>query len=140
MTKRIGTAAMTVGVAIAAFLAGMFVRQPAVDAQSPDRVFELRTYTTIDGRLDQLVVRHRDGAIPIFERLGMKVVGFWVATDPPQSANTLTYILSHPSREAADRAWKAFSADPARDAYEHEPIVKNTERLFLRATDFSPIQ
>ncbi len=137
MVNRFGTTALLV---VAAFLAGMHVNDKTIAAQSPDRVFELRTYTTIDGRLQQLVTRHKDGAIPLFEKHGMHVVGFWVAADAPRSANTLTYILAHPSREAADSGWKAFIADPGRDLFEHEDIVKNVERIFLHPTDFSRIR
>ena len=140
MAKHSKAAGVTVCVAIAAFLVGMFVNQSVVDAQSNTRVFELRTYTTIEGRVQQLVVRHRDGAIPIFEKHGMTVIGFWVAADAPRSTSTLTYILAHESREAAERSWKLFMDDPQRDEYEHELIVDNVQRMFLHATDFSAIK
>ncbi len=140
MAKNSKAAGVTVCVAIVAFLVGMFVNQSVVDAQSNTRVFELRTYTTIEGRVQQLVTRHRDGAIPLFEKHGMTVIGFWVAADAPRSTTTLTYILAHESREAADRSWELFIDDPRRDDYEHELIVENVERMFLHATDFSAIK
>ena len=134
------TVSLTLGVAVGAFLAGTYVNQRAVDAQSRNRVFELRTYTTTDGKLEQLVKRHRDGAIPLFKKHGMSLVGFWIPADPPRSANTLTYILAHASRESAEAGWKAFLDDPGRNEFEHEPIVKNVERVFLNPADFSPIK
>ena len=70
----------------------------------------------------------------------MTVIGFWVAADAPRSMTTLTYILAHESREAADSSWEAFIDDPRRDDYEHELIVENVERMFLHATDFSAIK
>ena len=140
MAKNSKAVGVTVCVAIGAFLVGMFVNQGVVDAQSTTRVFELRTYTTIEGRVQQLVTRHRDGAIPLFEKHGMTVIGFWVAAEPPRSTTTLTYILAHESREAADRSWGLFRDDPRRDDYEHELIVDNVERMFLHATDFSTIK
>ena len=140
MAKNSKAGGVTVCVAIVAFLVGMFVNQSVVDAQSNTRVFELRTYTTIEGRVQQLITRHRDGAIPLFEKHGMTVIGFWVAADAPRSTTTLTYILAHESREAADRAWELFLADPGRDLFEHELIVENVERMFLHATDFSAIK
>ena len=134
------TVGLTVGVALAAFLSGMWVNQQVVDAQSKKRVFELRTYTTDAGRVEQLVKRHRDGAIPLFEKHGMKLVGFWVPTDAPQSGNTLTYILAHESRASAESGWKDFIADPGRKLFEHEDIVRKVDRVFLNPTDFSPIK
>ena len=140
MTRNNSPAGVTVCIAAMAFLVGSFVHQSSIEAQSSSGVFELRTYTTIEGRVQQLVTRHRDGAIPLFEKHGMRVVGFWIAADPPRSTTTLTYILAHESREAADRSWDAFMNDSARDDYEHELIVENVERIFLHSTDFSPIQ
>lgn len=131
---------LTLAVAGVAFLAGMYVNQRVVDAQSRNRVFELRTYTTTDGKVQQLVKRHRDGAIPLFTKHGMSLVGFWIPADSPRSTDTLTYVLAHASRESAEAGWKAFLADPGRNEFEHEPIVKSVERVFLSPTDFSPIK
>ncbi|MBM3777973.1 MAG: NIPSNAP family protein [Acidimicrobiia bacterium] len=140
MASRSGSIAVVMGAAAVAFLAGSHMTRKSVEAQSAQRVFELRTYTTIDGRLQQLVDRHKNGAIPLFEKHGMHVVGFWVAADAPKSSNTLTYILAHPSREAAETGWKRFLADPGRDLFEHEPIVEKVDRVFLHPTDFSRIR
>ena len=76
MAKHSKAAGVMVCVALVTFLVGMFVNQGVVDAQSTTRVFELRTYTTIEGRVQQLITRHRDGAIPLFEKHGMTVIGF----------------------------------------------------------------
>ena len=130
----------TACIVIAIFFIVILISQHSINSQSQDRVFELRTYTTIDGRIDQLITRHRDGAIPIFEKHGMTVIGFWKAAEAPRSENTLTYVLAHKSLEAAKQSWEAFSADPQRDEYEHELIVENVERMFLHPTDFSAIK
>jgi hypothetical protein len=42
----------------------------------------------------------------------MESIGYWQPQDAPDSQNTLTYILAHPSREAAKKNWAQFSADP----------------------------
>src|SRR5215470_17845283 len=68
-----------------------------------NRVFELRTYTCFEGKLDALKARFRDHTIEIFKRHGMESVGYWVPQDPEKSKNTLIYVLVHPSREAADQ-------------------------------------
>lgn len=114
-------------------------------AAGPDRVLELRTYTTHPGRLDALLARFRDHTRDIFERHGMTNVGYWVPQDPPRSDDTLIYMLAHPSREAAEAAWDAFLADPewrrVREASVADgPIIENVERVFMDPTDFSGIR
>ncbi len=75
-------------------------------------VFELRTYTAPDGKLPNLQARFRDHTIRIFNKHGMKNVGYWVPQDAPTKDNTLIYIISHDSREAAKKSWADFQADP----------------------------
>ena len=71
-------------------------------------VYELRTYTTNEGKLDALNARFRDHTVALFDKHGMESVGYWVPTDDPESQNTLIYVLEHDSREAAQVSWNAF--------------------------------
>ena len=128
-------------VAVGAFLAGLFASpNKAAEAQAVNRVFELRTYTTIEGELESLLERFGGGETELFEKLGMRGVGFWVPADPPLSENTLVYILAHESRDAARASWQAFGADPDWVAMRQASgrLVDNVESLFLTPTDFSP--
>ena len=75
-------------------------------------MFELRTYTAPEGKLDDLLARFRNDTMRIFEKHGMDNVGYWVPADAPASANTLIYILAHDSRDAATKSWAAFREDP----------------------------
>jgi len=57
----------------------------------------------------------------------------------------MVYILAFPSREAADKAWKAFREDPAwiaaKEASEKNgKLVDKVESVFLKATDYSPLK
>jgi hypothetical protein len=81
-------------------------------AQSATRVFEIRRYTTNEGKLDALNARFRDQTMRLFEKHGMTNIGYWTPQDAPQSANTLISILAHPSREAATKNWDEFRPDP----------------------------
>ena len=113
-----------------------------IGCSSPPRVFELRTYTAADGRLDDLNARFRDHTCPIFERHGMEMIGFWTPTDGEKADNTLVYLLAFPSRDAAKASWKAFFDDPdwkvARKAsVANGPLVAHVESEFLTATDYS---
>jgi hypothetical protein len=116
-------------------------------AQSKDassRIYELRIYTTLPGRLPALNKRFADHTIRIFARHGIKSETYWIPTDDARKDNTLIYILSHDSQEAADRNWKEFQADPewvkVRDASEADGkiLVKPPERTFMKTTDYSP--
>lgn len=113
--------------------------------KSHEKVFELRTYTTEEGRLDALGRRFRDYTARLFEKHGMTNVGYWTPTDEPRSRDTLIYVLAHDSREAAKKSWDGFLNDPewhqARDASEADgKIVKKVESVFMKATDYSAIK
>ena len=120
-------------------------RTDVLQAQSATRVFELRTYTAPEGKLGNLQARFRDHTMRLFERHGMTNIGYWTPQDAPSSSNTLVYILSHDSREAATASWQAFGSDPewrqvSRESQVDGRIVSNVESVFLDPTDFSPIR
>jgi len=109
------------------------------------RVYELRTYTCFEGKLDALKARFRDHTIRIFKKHDMQSVGYWVPEDPERSKNTLVYILVHPSREAADKNWAAFQADPewkkvAAESEANGKIVQKVDRVFMDPTEFSQLK
>ena len=107
------------------------------------RVYELRTYTTLPGRLPALNKRFAEHTLKLFEKHGMKNEMYWIPTDAERKDNTLIYVVSHDSQEAADKSWKAFQADPdwiaARDASEKDgKIVMKVERVYMTMTEYSP--
>ncbi len=113
------------------------------DTQSA-KVFELRTYTVEEGKLSNLLALFRDYALRILEKHGITHVGYWVPQDSPGSGNTLIYIISHDSRDAALKSWEAFRDDPEWQRVKEESqadgrIVANVESMFIEATDFSPL-
>jgi hypothetical protein len=125
---------------------GSFLRfESGVHAQSAKRIFEVRTYTANEGKLDALNARFRNHTMRLFERHGMKNIGYWVPQEAPLKQNTLIYILAHSSREAAAKSWDAFRNDPewqkARaDSEARGPIVNRVDSLFVEATDYSPMK
>ena len=117
----------------------------AVHAQPNTRVFEIRTYTAADGKLDALHARFRDHTLAIFEKHGMTNVGYFKPEDAPLKENTLIYILAHPSREAATKNWQAFHDDPewqkVKAASEAQgPLTTKIESVFADPTDYSPMK
>jgi hypothetical protein len=120
--------------------------QPAAAASaSAARVYEIRTYTTHEGRLDALHQRFRDHTLRLFERHGITNVAYWVPQDTALARNTLVFILAHPSREAARQNWAAFGSDPewreaARQSELSGRIVQRVESVFVDPTDYSPLR
>lgn len=123
-------------------LSGAFMVSGSCSAQSAAHIYELRTYTSHEGRLGDVVNRFRDHTMRIFEKHGMVSVGYWI---PKETPNTLIYVLSHPNREAATKNWDEFRNDPewktARAASEaNGPIVLKTQSVFMEPTAFSPLK
>jgi hypothetical protein len=135
--KALGAAAL----AAILFTAGYM----SANAANQNRVYELRTYTTHPGKLDALNARFRDHTVKLFDKHGMKSIGYWVPQDDPLKKNTLIYVISHESRDAAKKSWDAFRNDPvwiaAREASEKDgKIVEKVEAVFMDPTDFSALK
>ncbi len=135
-------------VTLAALAAGCLLPALAADdksAASPgkDRIFEMRTYYTLEGRLPALNKRFREHTCDLFKKHGMDLVGFWTPVDEKDGkSNKLVYILAYPSKEAADASWKAFRDDPVWKKAQAESekdgkIVAKVESVFLNPTDYS---
>ncbi|HJZ92890.1 MAG TPA: NIPSNAP family protein [Gemmataceae bacterium] len=118
--------------------------EPAKSA-GDTRVFELRTYYAHPGKMKALNARFRDHTCKLFEKHGMTLIGFWNPIDKEKSEEILVYILAFPSKEAADKSWKDFQADPDWKKVKEEsekdgPLVKKIDRVFLNPTDYSKIK
>lgn len=143
-SKRILFGLICVIAVTAVFLLGR-VSGGAADGQKADRVFEIRTYTAEDGKLDDLLARFRDHTCKLFEKHGMTNIGYWVPQDKPKSKNTLIYVITHESREAAKKNWADFQSDPEwqqakADSEAAGKLVNHVESIYANPTDFSPLK
>ena len=144
--RKLSIAAIAIGMFAAGFTTRWAVAPDIAHAQGADRVFEMRTYTAAPGMFEALKSRFRDHTIRLFEKHGITNIGYWVPADPPNSENTLIYILAYPSREAAKKSWADFRVDPEwqKAAKESEKdgkiLVKSPESVFLTPADFSKIK
>ena len=85
-------------------IALMFLVAPALRAADKDeRVFEMRVYYAAPHKLDDLHSRFRDHTCKLFEKHGMKNIGYWQAIEPKDGKQVLIYILAHDSEEAAKK-------------------------------------
>jgi NIPSNAP len=110
-----------------------------------NRVFEMRTYYANPGKMSALHARFRDHTCKLFEKHGITLIGFWSPIDKDKSEEVLVYMLAYPSKEAADKAWKAFREDPdwikaKNDSEKDGGLVKKVESVFLTGTDYSKLK
>ena len=107
-----------------------------------NRIFEMRTYYTHEGKLPALLARFRDHTTKLFERHGITNIGYWTAVDTP---NTLVYVVAHKSQEEAKKSWAAFRAYPEWTKVSGETKAKGltgvkVETKYLQPTDYSPMK
>ncbi|WP_233200431.1 NIPSNAP family protein [Blastopirellula marina] len=112
-------------------------------AVAEERVYELRTYTTNEGKLDNLHARFRDHTTKLFEKHGIENVAYWTPVGEGAD-NTLVYIISHASNEAAQKSWAGFIGDPewkkvaAESEKDGKILSKRPDAVYMTPTDFSP--
>ena len=139
---------VTFGIALLSFAAGSLMtvsmtRINSVKAES-DRLFELRVYHDLPGKLPVMESRFREKTSKILARHGLNVIGYWVTTDTPASENSFIFLLSHESREEAKKNWGAVVADPEFKEIEKAELGEKTldrvEVMYMRPMDFSPMK
>ena len=126
-------------------LGGLVQPWGVVNAQAGRRVYELRTYTSPEGKLGDLQARFRNHTVKLFERHGITSVGYFVPQDAPQSQNTLIYVLAHKDRESAKQNWAAFQKDPDwqavyKESSKNGPLQTQVLSVFMDPLDFSQLK
>lgn len=119
----------------------LLLSQLSFAKKADNRYFELRVYYCNPGKLDALVDRFRDHAVPLFKKHGIDGLGYWIPTSNPD--NAFYYLMAYPSKEARDASWKKFGEDPqwqeaAKKSEENGKLIARANIYFLKATDFSP--
>jgi hypothetical protein len=135
-------------IALLSFTAGSLItaRLAHIDHVRADsnRVFELRIYHTVPGKLPALESQFRDTWSKLLAKHDLKVVGYWVPEGTPAWDNTFVYLVAHSSREEAKKNWDAMFADPdVQEALKSEDankLVEKIDRTYTRPTDFSPMK
>ena len=107
-------------------------------------IVELRIYHCAPGRLPALLDRFQSTTLGVFEKYGIRQIGFWTTLIGPDN-HALTYLLQWESLAEREQKWNAFQADPEwiakRAASEVEkPIVTRIENQFLSPTAFSALR
>jgi hypothetical protein len=135
-------------IALVSFAAGSLITAGMVHINQvradSNRVFELRVYHAVPGKLAALESRFRDTTSKLLAKHDLKVVGYWVPEGAPAWDNTFVDILAYPSREEANKNWAAFVADPEfQEVIKSEKankLVEKEDSTYMHPTDFSPIK
>ena len=136
------------GIALVSFTAGSFmaVRLMPMNQVMADsnRVFELRAYHAVPGKVPALESRFRDTTSKVLAKHHLNVVGYWVPQDAPAWENTFIFMLTHPNREEAKKNWDAMRADPAFQemvkSEQADKLVEKIDSTYMHATDFPPMK
>ena len=109
------------------------------------RVFEMRTYYAAPGKMKDLHARFRDHTCKLFEKHGITLIGFWSPTKPEDAEQKIIYVLAYPNKEAAEKSWKEFMADPywkaaQKKSEENGKLVSKVESVYMNPTDYSPLK
>ncbi len=107
-------------------------------------VHELRIYRCVPGRLPDLLKRFESVTLKIWEKHGIRPIGFWT-TVIGESNQDLSYLLEWQDLAERERVWGGFMKDPewlaARAKTEESgPIVANITNTILAPTAFSKLK
>jgi hypothetical protein len=129
-------------------------------------IYEFRVYEVTPGKMEALKKRFETMSIPLFEKHGIKVIGFWESGTMPKNAriskneygiimeaegttfegNELTYMVAFESIEERDGKWKEFRDDPEWHRLKKQSeadgvkMVISESTKILRPAEFSPLQ
>ncbi len=108
-------------------------------------IYELRTYQVVPGKMQELNDRFANIVVPLFQKHGMKVIGFWETAIGEATTTELIYLLAFEDLGQYQRAWDNFIADPEWQEAKRQtevggPLVNIAGSRILESTDYSPLQ
>ena len=109
-------------------------------------IYEMRRYEALPGKIGQLHELMETLALPVFKKLGMKLIACWTPA-VGDDEGTLIYILGYEDMGVRERAWKALYAHPDWITTRPQlaakfggPVVGKIHSVFLEPTAYSPMQ
>jgi hypothetical protein len=131
---------------VSVFMKGADI-MPAINGgiKSPDRSFELRTYTCLPGKFPDIVARFKNNTVKLFEKHGKQNIAYFASEEPDGAQSKLVYLIAHESEAAAATSWAAFRADPEwikvkDDSEKAGKIVEKVESVYMKPLGFSKIR
>ncbi|HZQ72416.1 MAG TPA: NIPSNAP family protein [Burkholderiales bacterium] len=107
-------------------------------------IHELRIYRCVPGRLPALHKRFQGATLALWEKHGIRQVGFWTVLVGDGNQD-LYYLLEWKDMAEREQKWGAFQADPEWQAKRAESerdgaIVANVTSSFLAPTPYSRLR
>lgn len=115
-------------------------------ASKTPRAFELRIYSVPPGKLDAFRDRWRDFAVPIYERHGLRSIGWWVVEKQDADGHDqFVCLLAGENLAATQKSINEFHKDAEWIRVEKETEANGKLRSGVTAykltpTDFSPLK
>jgi hypothetical protein len=110
-----------------------------------EQFFELRVYTAAPGKMDALQKRFRDHTVRLFEKHGIKSIGYWTAVDE-QHQGRLYYIIAYPNKESREKMlMNGIAKDPefqkaVAESEKDGKLTAGIESVLMTPTGYSPIK
>ena len=87
--------------------------------------------------------RFQNITLELFEKHGIKPVGFWEAV--VGKTNVLDYMLVWDNMAHREKAWNSFQSDPEwikarRETEKEGPLVQSVTNMFLGPTSYSSLK
>jgi hypothetical protein len=107
-------------------------------------IYEYRVYEAMPGKLPELHARFRNHTTKLFEKHGIKNIGYWTVNVGDYS-DRLIYIIAFESAEQREKAWAAFRNDPewqrvVNESQRNGLLVARVFNTLLTPTDYSPLR
>jgi hypothetical protein len=107
-------------------------------------IHELRIYHAMPGRLPDLNRRFEAITLKLWDKHGIRQVGFWTVM-VGDSNQDLYYLIEWESLAEREQRWNAFAADPewlaAKARTEEQgPLISHLSNLFLAPTAYSKLR
>jgi hypothetical protein len=107
-------------------------------------IYELRVYHCMPGRLPDLNRRFETVTLKLWEKHGIRQVGFWTVT-VGESNQALYYMLEWKDLAERERVWNGFMSDPewlaARaESEKNGPILHHIVNSILTPTAYSKLR
>jgi hypothetical protein len=106
-------------------------------------LYEWRVYEVAPGKIGALNSRFQNITLKLFDKHGIKAVGFWEAVIG--TSNVLYYMLVWENMAHREKVWNAFMADPEWISAKQETekdgaLTIRVANCLLKPTPYSPMK
>lgn len=114
-------------------------------SEKSEQLYELRIYTAAPGKMEALHKRFRDHTLKMFEKHGIKNVGYWTVADEKEPQR-LYYIVAYPDLASREKMLiKGIAADPeflkiVAESEKEGKLTTKIESVLLSPTDYSKLK